>query len=52
MDAQRFRPADGIDPAYGAELREAHKNGVEILVYDVLIDLKKIVLNKCIPFEI
>jgi sugar fermentation stimulation protein A len=52
MDAQRFRPADGIDPAYGAELREAYINGVEILVYDVLIDLKNIVLNKCIPFEI
>ena len=51
MDAHVFRPADHIDPAYGFELRKAAKNGVEIIVYDVLIDLKKIILNKGIPFE-
>ncbi|MGA1826048.1 MAG: DNA/RNA nuclease SfsA [bacterium] len=52
MDATLFKPADHIDPAYGKELRRAVSNGVEILVYDVCIDLKQIVLNKKIPFRI
>jgi len=46
MDADSFSPADDIDPAYGAELRKAHQNGVQILVYDVFIDLHGIRLNK------
>jgi sugar fermentation stimulation protein A len=46
MDADSFSPADDIDPAYGAELRKAHQNGVQILVYDVCIDLHGIRLNK------
>jgi sugar fermentation stimulation protein A len=50
MDAKTFRPADHIDPAYGRELRKAIKHGVEILVYDTLIDLKTISLNQKIPF--
>ncbi|MBW1642650.1 MAG: DNA/RNA nuclease SfsA [Deltaproteobacteria bacterium] len=49
MDANVFKPADHIDPAYGQALREAVKNGVEILVYDVRIDLEKIVLGNRIP---
>jgi len=49
MDASRFCPADDIDPAYGEELRRAHQNGVEILVYDVSIDLTTIRLNHSIP---
>ena len=50
MDAECFRPADQIDPAYGEALREAHlKGGVEILVYDVWMDLERIVLNRKIP---
>ncbi len=52
MDAKLFKPADHIDTAYGKELRKAHQNGVEILVYDVTIDLEGIRLNKAIPFEI
>ena len=36
MDAKIFKPADHIDPAYGKELRKAQKNGIEIMVYDVL----------------
>jgi len=51
MDADVFRPADHIDPGYGNELRKAAKNGLEIIVYDVLIDLEKITLNRIIPFE-
>jgi len=46
MDAKAFSPADDIDPAYGKELRKAKRNGVEVMVYDVIIDLNKIVLGK------
>jgi len=49
MDAEIFKPADHIDPAYGKVLRAVVKSGVEIVVYDVSIDLEKIVLGKKIP---
>ncbi len=49
MDAEIFQPADPIDPAYGRELRRAAANGVEILAYDVCIDLQGIALNRRIP---
>jgi len=49
MDAECFRPADRIDPAYGEELRRAVQNGVEVLAYDVLIDLEGIRLNRPLP---
>jgi len=32
-DVRRFAPADDIDPAYGAALREAAEVGVEVLAY-------------------
>ena len=49
MDANIFQPADHIDPAYGRELRQVLKHGVEIIVYDTQIDLKTIRLNRKIP---
>lgn len=52
MDATVFKPADSIDPDYGKELRRAIQNGVEMLVYDVDINLKQIALNRPIPFEL
>ena len=52
MDADSFSPADHIDPAYGEELRKAHHNGVEILVYDVSIDLTSIRLNRKLPYTL
>ena len=52
MDAQVFRPADHIDPDYGRGLRRAAKKGVEVLAYDVRIDLQGIELNKNIPCEL
>jgi sugar fermentation stimulation protein A len=52
MDAKIFKPADHIDPAYGRELRHAVKCGIEILVYDVLIDLEAITLNRKIPYKL
>jgi sugar fermentation stimulation protein A len=52
MDAGLFRPADHIDPVYSQELRKAIKNGVEIMIFDVAMDLKRIELNREIPFEV
>jgi sugar fermentation stimulation protein A len=52
MDASLFRPADRIDPAYGRALREAVRNGVEILVYDVTLTLEGISLNQPLPYEL
>jgi len=46
MDAKMFRPAEDIDPEYARELKKAARAGVEILAYDVLLDLKSIRLNK------
>lgn len=52
MDAERFAPADPIDPAYGDKLRAAAENGVEILVYDVAIDLDGIRVNRRLPYDL
>jgi len=52
MDAQVFRPADHIDPEYGRALRLAVERGIEVLAYDVRIDLQGIELNKKIPCEL
>ena len=49
MDAVFFRPADHIDPAYGKALRSAVDRGVEILAWDVAIDLRQITLNRPVP---
>ncbi len=49
MDARVFKPADHIDPDYGRELRKAVRNGVEILTYDVTLDLKGIGLHGPLP---
>jgi sugar fermentation stimulation protein A len=52
MDAREFRPESHIDPAYGLELKKAKDIGVEILVYDVKIDLNGISINKKLPFRL
>ena len=52
MDAAYFRPADDIDPDYGRALRKAHAAGVEILAYDVIIDLTAVTLNRPVEFKI
>ncbi len=49
MDGVQFSPADHIDPSYGRELRRAMENGVEILAYDVVMDLKSICINGPVP---
>ena len=52
MDAETFRPADHIDPEYGNALRIAFKKGLEILAYDVRIDLAGIRLNRPLPVHL
>lgn len=49
MDAKHFSPADHIDPAYGEKLRRAARAGVEVLAYDVNIDLIQIQINQKLP---
>jgi len=52
MDAEIFSPADVIDPVYGRELRNAVKNGVEILAWDVTIDPTYVRLRRPIPVKL
>jgi sugar fermentation stimulation protein A len=52
MDAKLFRPAEDIDPVYARELGKAARAGVEILVYDVLLDLESIRLNNKLKYEL
>ena len=52
MDATSFAPADSIDPEYGKKLRQASENGVEILAYDVFIDLAGIRMNNRLPCDL
>ena len=49
MDASLFMPADSIDPAYGRALRSAADAGVEIMAYDVHIDLESIGFRRPLP---
>ena len=46
MDARSFQPADHIDPDYGAALTRATKNGVQVMAYDVHVDLNGIRLRR------
>lgn len=52
MDAKIFMPADHIDPAYGRELRKAVSNGIEMMVYDVCVDLKSVRVRGPVPFRL
>jgi sugar fermentation stimulation protein A len=49
MDARSFQPADHIDPGYGVALRRVLKSGVQVLAYDVDLDLEGIRLRRSIP---
>ncbi len=51
MDADAVRPADEIDPEYGRELRKAVAAGVEIVAYDVDMDLTGIQVRNRLPFR-
>lgn len=51
-DANRFSPADDIDPDYGRILREVVNKGVEIITYDVEISTESIKLRKTLPCKL
>lgn len=51
-DARYFAPADDIDPDYGRFLRQAEANGVEMLAFDVTIDLSQIALRRRLPVRL
>lgn len=48
-DGATFSPADAIDPAYGAALREAAAAGVEILAYRAEVNPEEIRLRTPLP---
>jgi len=52
MDAERFCPAVSIDPEYAEKLKTVEKKGVEILVYDTIIDPKGIKLGRRLPVDL
>ena len=52
MDAEVFKPADHIDSEYSKGLRRAVEKGLEVLAYDVAIDLNRVKLNRKIPCEL
>jgi sugar fermentation stimulation protein A len=52
MDAQRFSPAAGIDPAYARKLVQAGEHGVEIITRDVVIDLNQIRVRRALPVQL
>lgn len=45
-DANSFSPAYEVDPTYGALLKEASKEGVEIYAYSCKLNSKEIILHK------
>ncbi|TYT74181.1 DNA/RNA nuclease SfsA [Desulfobotulus mexicanus] len=48
-DARGFSPAETIDPAYAKALRLAADCGVEILCYDVRMNLKGLRMHRALP---
>ncbi len=51
-DADYFAPADAVDEEYGRLLRRVAGQGVEVVVYDVVMDLKKIALGKKLEYRL
>ena len=49
---QEIRPADEIDPAYGALLREVKSRGVEVIAYRAEIDEQEIRLANEVPMRL
>jgi DNA-binding sugar fermentation-stimulating protein len=52
MDGKRFRPSDHIARACSHKLGKTVNTGVEIMIYDVSLDLKVIRLHKSLPHHI
>ena len=51
-DGRVFRPADRIDPAYGAALRRASAAGVEVLVYRAVVSPERIRWGEEVPKDL
>jgi len=51
-DCDVMTPADDIDPAYGAALRKAAADGVEVLAYQARVSLEEIVLARRLPVQL
>ena len=49
MDAEVFTPADDIDPEYGKLLRKHQGREIEVLAYDVDLDLDGISVRRRLP---
>ncbi len=52
MDAERFKPAEMIDPVYAEKLKNVVKNGVELITRDTMIDKNVIKIRNFIPFDL
>ncbi len=48
-DAERFAPADAIDPAYSRALREVAAEGVEFVAYRAQVSAKAVCLDQALP---
>ena len=51
-DAQRFTPADDIDPAYGETLREVVSLGVEIEAWRARVTDRRVILESALPVDL
>ena len=51
-DVTSFEPAVGIDPKYAEGLKDAIKNGVEVLVYQTNITPEVVSLGTSLPYKI
>lgn len=49
-DAHTFSPADKIDAEYGKTLRQAYRNGIELLPYQAAVTPREIRLKKKLDF--
>lgn len=51
-DCDLFRPADDIDPAYGAELRRAAAAGVKVIALQARVTQRSVTIKRPIPVEL
>ncbi len=51
-DVTIFEPADDIDPAYGARLRQAHAAGVEVVALRARVSEQGVTLERELPFSL
>ena len=49
---RRVRPADHVDPVYGAHLRQALAAGVEVIAYKARFNGQRMRLARSVPFEL